>query len=686
MGHLLIAPAGCPPSAIRYRLSARSLRFAGGVAAIGILATLVSPGIASAQGGSRNTQRPTLDTSKLPLVPRVTGPLSIQLVYPAPTDIVDAGDSSFVFGQVGDGRARLTINGQLVTVAPNGAFLGWIRIPTDTLVTLELEAARGSDTARALYLVRRTVKFVPPTSGPWLDTMSVQPRGRVWWPREEPLPVSLRAAAGAIVQVRRPDGSIIALSNDPRLAELPWGTRAFETDTTKLRRAVASDRYAGRFAATPLGDPGMLFGPRLQPMMPCCQDGPPDRPTARPTIEVILGADTARWSWPVQVAALDGAPPLVTFDDDTARKGDTDGITVGRTVPSGTYYYFFPTGTRVQATGRVNNDLRVRLASGSTAWVTMTEAIPLLAGLPISGATVGSVRVSRTPDRVSIRIPVSWRTPFKVIEDERRLTLTIFGAQGDINWIQYGAADPLIAQIRWSQPSVDEVALTVDLTDPVWGYRTRWDGTDLILEVKRPPVIDAARPLAGITVVVDAGHPPVGATGPTGYREADANLGIARQLERMLRAAGATVVMTRRDSLPLDLWPRIRLADSVNADLLVSIHNNALPDGVNPFTNQGSSVYYNQPRSLAWARPVEAALVRRLGLPELGVGRGDLALVRPTWMPSILTEGMFMMIPEQEHALRSLTGQRLYAQAVVDGTLAFLRERTRTQTGTPRRP
>ena len=151
------------------------------------------------------------------------------------------------------------------------------------------------------------------------------------------------------------------------------------------------------------------------------------------------------------------------------------------------------------------------------------------------------------------------------------------------------------------------------------------------------------------------------------------------------RSSGATSAdsWTRKYSLPVDIWPRIKFSDSVNADLLVSIHNNALPDGVNPFTNSGTSVYYNQPRSLPWARPVEAALVRRLGIPELGVGRGDLALVRPTWMPSILTEGMFMMIPEQEAALRSAAGQRLYAQAVYDGTLVFLRERARSHRPAP---
>jgi N-acetylmuramoyl-L-alanine amidase len=55
-------------------------------------------------------------------------------------------------------------------------------------------------------------------------------------------------------------------------------------------------------------------------------------------------------------------------------------------------------------------------------------------------------------------------------------------------------------------------------------------------------------------------------------------------------------------------------------------------------------------------------------------------------MPAILTEGMFMCIPEQEAALRSVSGQRLYAQAVYDGTLAFLKDRARAQTGTSHLP
>jgi N-acetylmuramoyl-L-alanine amidase len=206
----------------------------------------------------------------------------------------------------------------------------------------------------------------------------------------------------------------------------------------------------------------------------------------------------------------------------------------------------------------------------------------------------------------------------------------------------------------------------------LWGYRTRWNRNDLILEIRRPPVIDSARPFVGLRVEIDPGHPPLGATGPTGLREAEATLGTSLALREMLQTAGAEVVMSRTDDTPVELWPRVKLADSVDADLLVSIHNNALPDGVNPFTNNGTSVFYNHPRSAPLAVAIQRALVRRLGQRDLGVGRGDLALVRPTWMPAVLCEGLYMMLPDQEAALRSTEGQRRYALGVFEGMREFL--------------
>ncbi len=122
---------------------------------------------------------------------------------------------------------------------------------------------------------------------------------------------------------------------------------------------------------------------------------------------------------------------------------------------------------------------------------------------------------------------------------------------------------------------------------------------------------------------------------------------------------------------------RVQRAEQAGAEVLVSIHANALPDGVNPLVNNGTRVYYFHPRSAPLAREMNRALVRQLGARDLGMGRGDLALVRPTWMPAILTEGLFMMVPEQEAVLGSDAGQWRYARGIVRGIEAFLAARAR---------
>jgi N-acetylmuramoyl-L-alanine amidase len=72
------------------------------------------------------------------------------------------------------------------------------------------------------------------------------------------------------------------------------------------------------------------------------------------------------------------------------------------------------------------------------------------------------------------------------------------------------------------------------------------------------------------------------------------------------------------------------------------------------------------------AADIQRALVHRLKLPDLGISRADLAVVRPTWMPAVLCEGMFVILPEQEMMLRSTKGQRLYARAVLEGIRQYL--------------
>ena len=613
------------------------------------------------------TRRPAL-----PEVPAARGPLAIRVIYPAPDAIVRAKDSSFLLGTVGTGDARLSINGHPVRVWPNGAWLAWIPLPDDSLMMFRIAARTATDSSVLDYAVRRGGWAPPPGPGLWLDSTSLTPRGRAWWPAGEYLTLSARASEGAEVRMRLPDGTVVPLLAEPRLEEIPEAVRAFDRDTANLVTSLRRDRYVGVLR-------GRSLGPSPGPILP----GPwisyiptglvPDS-TAWAVVEVIRAADTLRARWPLQVGLLDTLPVMAELDDDTAGTGNTDGVTVGRAVPGGTYHWFFPNGTRARVSGRLNDDLRLSLAPESEAWIAAEEARPIPPPTAVP-AVVGSVRLTPMTDRVRLRVPLSHRVPFHVTETDRRITLRLYGALGDVNWIQYGGHDTLVSRVTWAQDDRREVTLTVELARSLWGYHAGWERGDLILDIRRPPALDPAFSLKGRLIAVDPGHPPGGSTGPTGLREAEANLAIGLEVKRLLEREGARVFMTRTEDLPLELWPRVALAERAGADLLVSIHNNALPDGVNPLTNSGASVYYNQPRSVTLARAVQAALVRRLGGADLGIGRGDLAMLRTTWMPSVLTEGLFMIVPEQEAALRSPRGQRMYAEAVVEGIRQFLRER-----------
>ena len=61
-------------------------------------------------------------------------------------------------------------------------------------------------------------------------------------------------------------------------------------------------------------------------------------------------------------------------------------------------------------------------------------------------------------------------------------------------------------------------------------------------------------------------------------------------------------------------------------------------------------------------------------LRDLGVYWGNLAVCRMAWMPSILTEGAFMMMPDHEAALKDPEFQARYARGVLEGIRDFLAE------------
>jgi N-acetylmuramoyl-L-alanine amidase len=273
--------------------------------------------------------------------------------------------------------------------------------------------------------------------------------------------------------------------------------------------------------------------------------------------------------------------------------------------------------------------------------------------------------------------------------DPVRYEVTIFGARAATEFMRTDFGDPLVRDLRWNQPTNDRFVLDVELDQrQPWGYRYGYEGTDFYLDVRHAPELRTGlfrSILKGLRIVVDPGHSPdSGATGPTGFLEKDANLAVALELARQLRDKGAEVILTRSGEAPegFSLNDRTNLAARERADLLVSVHHNALPDGVNPFQNNGSSTYYYHPQSLPLARAIQAELLKELALPDFGVAFGNLALVRPTGMPAVLSEAAFMMIPEQEELVRTEAFRKREAKAIRKGIERFLNEaKTANQAG-----
>lgn len=346
-----------------------------------------------------------------------------------------------------------------------------------------------------------------------------------------------------------------------------------------------------------------------------------------------------------------------------------------RPTPAGTYRWFLPRGSRLSLVERRGAQYRVQLDPATSAWID-TVNVRLAAPQPAPAAppAIGPVRSVTGGAAPEVRIAASF-APFLVEADSAGLHLTVYGADrgGELRV----ARDDFVTGAS-QRPMPGALRIDVALSRWPWGYRVWYeaDGT-LVVRIRRPPRIDPAAPLRGIRIVVDPGHPPAGATGPTGYREKDANLAIALPLAAKLRAAGADVRMTRETDVAVDLAARPAMAVAVDAELMVSVHNNAFGEAANPFRDHGTSVYWFHPLSTELARTLDRRIAEATGIPDLGAKWDNLALVRATWMPSALTESLYMPIPEQEAALRDPGFLDRLAEAHVRGIEDFLRLRAR---------
>jgi N-acetylmuramoyl-L-alanine amidase len=206
----------------------------------------------------------------------------------------------------------------------------------------------------------------------------------------------------------------------------------------------------------------------------------------------------------------------------------------------------------------------------------------------------------------------------------------------------------------------------VEVARGLLGYELSSEGSAVVLRVKRAP--DSLRALH---VLIDPGHPPRGATGPTGVAEATVTLAIARRLQGELQQAGMTAVLSRRDDAPVALRTRVELARTSGADIVISLHADATPEGEDPRLHAGPRTLFLHAAAAPLGVAVQRALAQQIGLPDRGVIRRSLAMTDIGSAASILCEVATLTLPEEEQLLVRPAFQLAAARAIASGVLAF---------------
>ena len=241
-----------------------------------------------------------------------------------------------------------------------------------------------------------------------------------------------------------------------------------------------------------------------------------------------------------------------------------------------------------------------------------------------------------------------------------------------------------------------------------------------ISEAKKVEPPAARAPTRDIVIAIDAGHggEDPGAIGPSGTREKDVALALARKLAELFRAEpGIRPVLIRDGDYYLGLRKRIIKARQHKADLFVSIHadahNNPRASGSSVFALSQRGATNEAARWLA-ERENAADLVGGVSLDDkdntlasvlldlsqtatieasLGVGSrvldglkrignvhknrveqaGFMVLKSPD-IPSILVETAFISNPDEESKLLNGAYQTSLAQAIVTGVVAHFKD------------
>ncbi len=268
--------------------------------------------------------------------------------------------------------------------------------------------------------------------------------------------------------------------------------------------------------------------------------------------------------------------------------------------------------------------------------------------------------------------------PVNAVASKGKIEVTFYNTDGTLMPLPVINPNPMISSVTAVSKDENTVVYTLVLKDEMnaYGYNVVYENGNIIVRMNNPQTLssDPERPLAGKTVVVDAGHggSDSGALGCGGVYEAALNLEISLHLRNELEKLGAVVLMTRTDSATtVSLEERMAFLNDANPDLAISVHQNSIASSANAQKIRGYLGLYCTEAGKLLAKTVSARVSSDLNRYERPYAYQKLAVARNHRFPSTLCEMCFISNIE-EYQWSVTPGNTLRsAQAIANGVIDY---------------
>lgn len=540
--------------------------------------------------------------------------------------------------------AKAVINGKEARVYPSGAFAGLVNVPLDTSVMrLVVFSPTGDSLWKDYVLIRPQPLKSSPRDPLVIEPVMMEPSQDLWLGKDDILEVRFKGSPGYEASF-----DIDGVESDIPMRELP-PNEAGGLEGIYIGRYVVKEEDEARNVP-------IVF--RLKKSF-----WSREKAESRGKVSII----------PLElprVAEVTGRRPFLNAGLGEDRLG---GAKLG----------YIPAGVKVQVTGKVGRQYRVRLSESLTGWLPEEFGRLLPLETPRPRSLVSSLSATGNDRQDAVVVSLSERLPYtsEQLLNPTAIAVDIFGATSNTNWITHHRSAEGIQSVTWDQVSEDHYRLLITLTySQHWGYDIGYEGNSLRVRINRPPRIDTTGSvLKNLVIAVDAGHggDNQGALGATALREMDVTLATARHLQQMLNEKGARVVMTRSDNSGPGMLDRWEAALAGNAQILVSIHCNSIGSNSDPEAVKGTSTYYRHIGFQPLAKVMYDKMLE-LGLAQFGlIGSFNFTLNAPTQFPNVLVETAFISNPEDEMKLMDDEFRKKMAAKIVEGLELFVRTSAR---------